>query len=243
MNHIKKLFLLIICLWAFLHFGISQNENSDKKKSSVKPFYVVEANFGISSCKEIRYNEYKHKLETKLFYKTLVYGANFSGGIELAHYFNIGAGIGYLYYKQEDNGITFVFNPYSKTTHGVPLFLYLRSYFVNKKASPFIDFKIGNNFLITKETVCYNDNFGHSAFDAGNFRLKNGLFLATDIGIPCFIKPKATYYFSIGYRYVSRVHDFPYEVHHSSEKDAFSYRKTGFVIADHQFVLNIGVTF
>jgi hypothetical protein len=143
MNHIKQILLPLICLWTFIPCGISQNEKP------IKPFYTVEANFGISICNElIAFNN--NIIKSKLSYQTLVYGANFAAGIELTHYLKTGLGLGYFYYQQSDKrypyGIAYL--PNSMTTHGIPLFLYLRSDFLDRKISPYVDFKIGNNFLL-----------------------------------------------------------------------------------------------
>jgi len=263
MNHIKKIPLLIICLWAFIPYGISQNENPNKKDATIKPFYSVTANFGASTTSEIKYrirNFWSRPYleieddNAKLSYKTLVYGADFSGGIELKHYFKVGLGLGYFYYKQDDNGApyngTYPYHywyrpdifPYFTTTHGIPLFLFIRSDFLDKKTSPYVDLKIGNNFLITKEAVYLTNYEGLIAGYDGEFRLKNGLFLAANIGIASKMKPKGTLNVSLGYRYVSRNYDlktnpfaWPYE--------GIEYKKTGYITVDHQFVLNLGVSF
>ena len=218
-------------------------------------------NFGISTSKALEYIEEEYQghpiynnrsvnldKDAKLSYQTLVYGANFMGGIELSHYFKVGIGLGYLYYKQKDNRIPFYFNviPNSITTHGVPLFVYVRSDFLDKKSTPYLDFKIGNNFLITKETVnIYTRDGIPVAYDIGKFKLKNGLFLASNIGIAFKIKSKNALNVSIGYRYISREHDFLYdmEMWFSPSSGKETYRKIGFITADHQFVLNIGLLF
>ena len=261
MNHIKTFFLPFICLWVFIPYGISQNEHSDKKKLSIKPFYAVEANFGISATNEIKYSvkyygsHYFLEIEdddAKFSYKTLVYGANFLGGVELAHYLKIGLGLGYLYYKQSDKTLPYTHSLFSSfpinfpdhiTTHGIPLFVYIRSDFWDNKTSPYIDFKIGNNFLVTKEAVTLTDREGRLVCnDYGKFRLKNGLFMASNIGIAFKIKPKGTLNLSLGYRYVSRDHDLMKEIIDYFEKK-ITYRKTGYTRVDHQFLFNIGVSF
>jgi len=258
MNHIKKSFLLIICLWAFVPYGISQNENHDKKNTTIKPFYSVAANFGISTTSEIKYSVFHSSFlvavendAAKLSYKTLVYGADFSGGIELKHYFKVGLGLGYFYYKQDDKSLPYGYYPsygiYAFpdfiTTHGIPLFLFIRSDFLDKKTSPYIDFKIGNNFLITKEAVDLRDLAGLLyRVEYGKFRLKNGLFLASNIGVAFKMKSKTTLNLSIGYRYISKGYDLTVpQIDGYNEK--ITYNKTGYITVDHQFVLNLGVSF
>ena len=175
--------------------------------------------------------------EAKLSYKTLVYGGNFMGGIELQHYFKVGLGLSYLYYKQYDSSEPSFFRgmPFSSTTHGIPLFLHLRSNFLDKKISPYMDLKVGNNFLITKEEVILFP--GETTF--GKFRLKNGLYLASNIGIAFKATSNNTINISVGYQYVSRNHDTPYNFGWRGEE----YYKTGHIIVDHQFLFNVGVSF
>jgi len=247
MNYIKKTFLPFILLWAFIPYGVSQNSDK-KKKPPIKPFYTVEANFGISTCKIL-----EHKIthgviiifDAKLHYQTLAYGANFAAGIELTHYFKAGLGLGYFYYKQKDNRIPWsgniIPNSISTTTHGIPLFLYLRSDFLESKISPYVDFKIGNNFLITKETIDYVLYGKLHWKDFGSFRLKNGLFLASNIGIALKTNGKTAINVSVGYRYISRDYDAPYEVYLVPTE--IKYRNTGLIAADHQFLLSMGVSF
>jgi len=268
MNHIKKLFLPIICLLIFVPYGIGQNENPTKKNASIKPFYSVAANFGISTTSEIKYsvkrlgNLYQgFEIEddnAKLSYKTLVYGVDLSGGIEFKHYFKVGLGLGYFYYKQDDKGLPYYnFHHYHIlpgfiTTHAIPLFLFLRSDFLDNKISPYIDMKIGNNFLITKEAVTLATPEGFLLVDAyGKFRLKNGLFLASNLGIAFKMKAKTTLNVSVGYRFVSRDYDSIMDIIDNdliqniidmSDK-RIEYRKTGYVFVDHQFLLNLGVSF
>jgi len=229
---------LIFSLFVCIPFGLSQNKNPNKKK----PFYAVEANFGVSTYKERAYTIHSYGVQFKdemLSYPAFVYGTNFSAGIELTHYFKVGLGLGYLYYKQKDNRLPYHFSiiPDSMTTHGIPLFLYLRSDFLDKKISPYIDFKIGNNFLITKESAIIFDYYVRSGF--GEFRLKNGLFLSSNFGIAFKTKHKTTMNVSVGYRYVSREHDFLSPV----EARVRGYIRTGYITADHQFVINLGVSF
>ncbi|MCL2290371.1 MAG: hypothetical protein FWC34_06670 [Bacteroidetes bacterium] len=248
MNYINKTLLSFICLWIFVPCGISQN-NPEKKKSSIKPFYSVEVNFGISTCKEVDYTTYSYHIfiangNAKLAYQTLVYGASFVGGIELAHYFKVGLGLGYLYYKQNDNRIPYSYQllPNSIITHGLPLFLYLRSDFLDKKISPYMDLKIGNNFLITKETLdLYDAMVMLLVDDYGEFRLKNGLFLASNIGMAFKIKTKSIINVSVGYRYISRSYDMLYYIDPIFDKQ--EYQKTEFITVDHQFLLNVGISF
>ena len=247
MNYIKKTLLPFIILGAFIPYGISQNENIEKKKTSIKPYYNVEANFGVSTCNEMEANN--NTIEAKLAYQTLVCGASFSGGIELAHYFKVGLGLGYFYYKQNDKrypyGIAYL--PNSMTTHGIPLFLYLRSDFLNKKISPYLDFKIGNNFLVTKETLDRITSFNPftGIFETtkvpGDFKLKNGLFLSSNIGVAFKTSSIATINVSVGYRYISRNYDMPYSIVAISDNP--KYAKTGNVTVDHQFLVSAGVSF
>ena len=211
MNHIKKLFLLIICLWAFVSHGIGQNENFGKKNSTIRHFYYVAANFGISTTSERNYGPiiYNQDKDVKLSYRTLVYGVDFSGGIELKHYFKVGLGLGYFYYKQDDKREPDGPHPHSRrpyiypnfiTTHAIPLFLFIRSDFLDKKVSPYIDLRVGNNFLITKETVDLIDRTGFLVVtEYGKFRLKNGLFLASNIGVAFKMESRGTLNLSIGY--------------------------------------------
>ena len=108
----------------------------------------------------------------------------------------------------------------------------------------YIDLKIGNNFLITKETVDLRDI---DAFlyriEYGEFRLKNGLFLASNIGVAFKIEPKATLNVSVGYRYVSRNYDLMNIIPIDQFNEKIEYKKTGYITVDHQFVLNLGVSF
>jgi len=247
-NILKPKLLLFISLFAFISVGVSQNENFNKKKKSIKPFYSIDANIGISTCMDAYYLSSIHgygfqKKDAKLSYKSMVYGVNFAGGIELAHYLKVGLGLGYLFYKQTDNGFPFnyIVIPNSATTHGLPLFLYFRSDFLDKKTSPYLDFKIGNNFLVTKETVDIILYDGSVARDIGNFKLKNGLFLVSNIGVAFKVKNKTTLNLSVGYRYVSRGHDYLHSLLSLSGKE--EYRKTGYITADHQFIVSFGVSF
>jgi len=245
-NYIKKT-LLLIFLGAFIANGFSQNENPNKKSSSLESFYNIEANFGISTCRELKYvidfgsliiNE-----KAKLTYKTLVYGVNFAGGVSLAHYAKAGLGIGFLFYMQEKPHFPLHTPAFSsnRTTFGVPLFLYLRSDFSEQKNSLYIDLKIGNNFLVTREPALIFDREGWLICDCGKFRLKNGLFLATNFGIALKENKKTSTNLSIGYRLISRAFDTPYDFDMVTGKP--KYTKTGFTIADHQFVINLGVSF
>jgi len=184
------------------------------------------------------------------------------GGIELKHYFKVGLGAGYSYYKQEDNGFTYSsyggnytydLTPESVITHRIPLYLYLRSDFLDKKISPFIDFKIGNNFLITKEIVnvvtYYHSNqtpmmkgiYGDEpkGENVGDFRLKNGLFVATNVGVAFKVNHRNAINISAGYQSVSRNHDMFWSYAYDLKKHV----KTGYTIIDHQFLFNLGISF
>jgi hypothetical protein len=273
MNNLRKIFFSLFYLLAIIPYGISQNVDIDKKKSSMKPFYAFETNFGITSRREMskyhdeydyyeRYNFLPSTInyadnDAKLFYKTLVYGANFTGGFEFKHYLKAGLGLGYLYYKQATRNLPYIFDDGDKTpleppyilypdftiTHGIPLFLYLRSDFLDKKISPYMDFKIGNNFLITKETVNVLDPWGNRVENGyGKFRLKNGLFVAANIGVSFKANAKTAVNISVGYQYMSRNYD--YATYHSfSDVSSNQYYKTEYIIVDHQFLLNLGISF
>jgi len=247
----KMLLTMLFSLFVLTPNGISQNESHHKKNSSINPFYTVEVNSGISTSIEMEYNASNQEFEAKLSYQTMVYGANFAGGIEIAHYFKAGLGLGYFYYKQRDKRYPYsvIYMPNSMTTHGIPLYLYLRSDFLDRKISPYMDIKIGNNFLITKETVDYCSISIHYPFaeivplieDIGNFKLKNGLFFASNIGVAFQTNSKATINVSVGYQYVSRDYKMPYSVGTISSDP--KYAKVGNISVDHQFVLNVGVSF
>lgn len=158
--------------------------------------------------------------------------------------------MGYLYYKQDDRALPYISSdcmlPYTVTTHGIPLFVFLRNDFWNGKISPFIDFKIGNNFLITKESITAYTSYGEIRyFDWGEFRLKNGLYLAANVGVAFDVSQKCTLNISVGYQLLSRPYDitifnyiFPDYVNIDAE-----YMKMGYTVEDHQFLLNIGVSF
>ena len=261
MNHLKKTLLLIIWIWAFGHTGAGQNQTSDSKKFPFKLYYTVEANLGISTTSEIKYNVfeslgYLEGIEikdenVKLAYKTLVYSIDFSVGMELKSYLRVGLGLGYLYYKQSDKGLPYTCLgidrrygclPNFRTTHGIPLYLFIQSNFLDRKNSPFINLKIGNNFLVTKEAVnIFSAQQEWLVINYGKFRLKNGLFLASNIGVAFKMKQKGTFNVSIGYRYVSRPYDLLQEADISDGKNKF--RKTGYNVADHHFIVSMGVTF
>ena len=85
----KILLAIVFILFAWIPNGTCQ-KNPDKKKSFLKPFYTMEANFGISTCMERGFITSDKGFEPKLCYQTLVYGANFMVGIELTHYFKAG---------------------------------------------------------------------------------------------------------------------------------------------------------
>ena len=233
----KIVIMSVFCLWAIVPCGIAQEETIEKKKSNVKPFYSVDANFGLSMRREVLDMQ---DYDARLSFKSLVYGGNFIKGVELKHYFKVGLGIGYLYYKQKDTSLAYftIYNLHrdSTITHGIPLFLYLRSDFLDKKISPYIDFKIGNNFLVTKETETILI-LGDVMHNYGKYRLKNGLFLASNVGITFKINPKTAIDASMGYRCLSRSYDMLFYF------NGQPYRKTGYTIADHQFLLNIGMSF
>ena len=250
MNNFKKTILLFLCSLVATPWLMA------KEKKAIKPFYAVEANLGISMRKEASWEALPHYTfisdDAKLSYKTLVYGGNFMGGIELKHYFKVGLGIGYSYYKQEDNGLPrlfymrdndYIITPKSTVTHRIPLYLYIRSDLLDKKISPFMDFKIGNNFLITKEIV----NFEMYQYKApkgenlGNFRLKNGLFMAANVGVAFKGNHRNAINISAGYQSVSRNHDLWNVIRaFDAEKE---YIETGYTIIDHQFLFNLGISF
>ena len=237
---------MVLILFALALNGICQN--SEKKNLPIKPYYAIEANFGISAMNKREFVS-ERVFESKFSYQTLVYGVNFVGGIELTHYFKVGLGIGYFYYKQQDQRTPYsvIHLPNSMTTHGIPLFVYLRSDFLDRKISPYMDIKIGNNFLITKETIDYGV-FNHPVLpfieNFGTFKLKNGLFLASKIGVAFKTNSKATINVSVGYQYVSRTYDMPYGgATPIIPNDKIKYAKTGNITVDHQFLLGVGVSF
>ncbi|MDR1459508.1 MAG: hypothetical protein LBI60_04775 [Bacteroidales bacterium] len=252
MNKYRRTGFLLFCLTLFYFDGTSQDNVSTEKKSRIKPFYSLEANFGANARLE---NDVKGTpRNSQLLYKTLVYGGNFMGGIELNHYFKIGLGVGYSYYKQGDNSYLFPFTYYttyypiaslSTTTHGIPLFLFIRSNFLNKKVSPYMDLKIGNNFLINKGIVdgVVND-FGNPVASAYELPLKlnNGLYLASNIGVSIKTRSKVTVNASIGYQYVSStINRIMLGFWTRSYEDEFI--RTGWTIVDHQFMVNVGISF
>ena len=254
MKKVKKIVLLFFCLWAIIPNGMSQSIADLDKKTSFKSFYLIEANFGISTKEEMSWTEYQfyqfyiNDDNAKLSYKTLVYGASFIKGVELQHYFKAGLGLSYSYYKQKDKTVPYFSNniiyPNSIITHKIPLFLYLRSDFFDKKVSPYIDFKIGNNFLYMKESVDIIETDGcFVASEYGKFRLKNGLFFASNIGVCLEIDSKTALNISAGYQYVSRSYDLFDYVPLYLNKKGDKYIKTGYIVVDHQFLLNVGVSF
>ena len=244
MNNFKKTILLFLCSLVATPWIMAQ------EKKPMKHFYAVEANLGISMRKEASWEGLSHYTfisdDAKLSYKTLVYGCNFMGGIELKHYFKVGLGIGYSYYEQEDKGLPrlvyfgddYIITPESTITQRIPLYLYFRSDFLDKKISPFIDFKIGNNFLITKEIV----NMAQYQYKApkganyGEVRLKNGLFMAANVGVAFKINHRNALNISVGYQSVSREHDL-------ANVGLEEYIETGYTIIDHQFLFNLGISF
>ena len=238
---------VVFTLLLWIPNGICQKESSGKKNSSVKPYYAVEANLGISTAYENK-SLTLSEMESNLACKTIAFGTNFVGGIELAHYFKVGLGLGYFYYKQHDKRLPYLtfYMPCSMTTHGIPLFVYLRSDFLDRKISPYMDIKIGNNFLITKETIDYGGSL-HPPIkplieNLGTFKLKNGLFLASNIGVAFKTDRKVTVNLYIGYQYVSRNYDVSYGVDGPNDTN-IEYAKTGNITVDHQFLLGVGVSF
>ena len=260
MKSLKQILLLTLCLLLAI-----PNLWAEEKKPGVKSFFAAEVNFGASTRKETRssyaYYYVLPEVEAKLSYKTVVYGFNFAGGIEFSHYLKVGLGTGYSFYKQDDNSFgyvsrsnTFPYHPHYLTpksliTHRIPIYLYLRSDFFDKKVSPFIDLKVGNNFLITKDIIIIDgDYYLHQTNriieelpekekNYGKFRLKNGLFVASNFGVAIKINHKNAINTSIGYQSVSRKHDL---LDYANGK---KYIKTGYTITDHQFLFNIGITF
>ena len=253
MNNFKKILLVLFCLGIIIPYGISQNTDFEKKESSLKTFNVIEANVGASFSKTMSWTYIYNFLylgstePAKFSYKTLVYGVNFIKGIELKHYCKAGLGIGYFYYKQEDKrepylsygSKGYIVFPDYVTTHGFPLFLYLRSDFSEKKTAPYLDLKIGNNFLITKEAVNSRTVEWENRGSYGKFRLKNGLYIAPNIGITHKIDTKTAVNISLGYQYVSRACD----LYNYLEMPEEGYVKTGYTSIDHQFLLTLGVSF
>jgi len=267
MNNLGKAIIFFILLILVIPYGISQDVDSKKERRMARrKFYSIEANFGASARSEftitnIDYENFRYSTNfdgAKISYKTLVYGCNFMGGIRFrgfypTHFLKLGLGGGYLYYKQKDGSLpymsSFSMYPNSVITHGIPLFLYLRNDFPLKIVVPYIDFKIGNNFLITKETVNMRDYAGNSVtFDYGKFRLKNGLYLASNIGVAYSISPKNAINLSVGYQYVSRNCDLYYDKIHTPPSmyhlpEQKEYIKTGYTVTDHQFMFNVGISF
>ena len=263
MNNLEKIIVFFILLILVIPYGVSQDANSKKEKTAIKSFFSVDATFGMSGRSEfdveISLYEYMYGLyildEPKFSYKTLIYGGDFIGGIQLNNTIpcvnlKMGLGIGYLFYKQEDGSLPYTTNRYmfpnTVTTHGIPLFFYLRNDFLKGKVAPYLDFKIGNNFLITKETVEMRDIQGSIMDeDYGKFRLKNGLYLASNIGVAFNMDSRKAINISIGYQYMSRAYDlcsfiFPNSFYDSDLKE---YTKVGYTIIDHQFMFNVGISF
>ncbi|MCL2041459.1 MAG: hypothetical protein FWG84_05395 [Bacteroidales bacterium] len=245
MNVFKKTILLFLCSLVATPWLMAQ------EKKPIKHFYAVEANLGISMRKEASWEgqpDYSFSDDAKLSYKALVYGCNFMGGVELKHYFKVGLGIGYSYYKQEDNRFfyriydqyVYYLTPESVTTHRIPLYLYLRSDFLDQKKSPFIDFKIGNNFLITKEIINFS-NWVIKGDNYGKVKLKNGLFVAANVGVAFKGDNRNAINISVGYQSVSKNYDF-WNYAHGIDSDK-EYIKTGYTVIDHQFLFNLGISF
>ena len=257
MNNFKKILLVLFCLGTIIPCGIAQSTDFDKKEPPLKTFSTIEINVGASFAKAMSWGtDYAsfsagYNDPSAIFsYKTVVYGANFIRGVELKRYCKAGLGIGYFYYKQDDKRATYtaqggfsyfdgviVFPDYI-TTHGIPLFLYLRSDFSDKKTAPYLDLKIGNNFLITKEAVSARTLDWANMGEYGKFRLKNGLYLASNIGITHKIDTKTALNISLGYQYVSRACD----LYNNLGFDEV-HVKTGYTTVDHQFLLTLGVSF
>jgi len=263
MNILGKIIVFFILLILVVPYGISQET---ERRMARRKFYSIEANFGMSARPEftitnIDYENFRYSTnfdEAKFSYKTLVYGCNFIRGIRIrgfypTNFFKVGLGTGYLYYKQKDGSLpyksSFSMYPNTMTTHGIPLFFYLRNDFSQTKVIPYIDFKVGNNFLITKETVDMRDYAGNSVvLDYGKFRLKNGLYLASNIGVTFNINQVSAISLSIGYQYVSRNCDLYYDKIHTpfsvyDPLEPKEYIKTGYTAIDHQFMFNVGFSF
>lgn len=248
MNKPGKTVLFSFCLFLFSLYGISQNTDSTVRKSRIKPFYAIEANFGASARIENDFSGIDNS--ANFLYKSLVYGGNFMGGIELNHYFKVGLGVGYLYYKIEDNAIfnstpQYRITRLTATTHGIPLFLFIRSNFLNRKISPYMDLKIGNNFLLNKgmaEIMDYLEYWVTKSYEL-SLNLNNGLYLASNIGVSIKTKSKVAINASIGYQYVSRSINSILLNFGSvfSPKDEFI--QTGWTVIDHQFLINAGISF
>jgi hypothetical protein len=246
MNKPSKIVLFSFCLFLFSLYGISQNMDSTVRKSRTKPFYAIEANFGVSA--RIKGSQFEGAFKSINFlYKSLVYGGNFMGGIELNHYFKVGLGLGYFYCKINDNAIRpsgYIINNLTTTTHGLPLFLFIRSNFLNRKVSPYMELKIGNNFLLNKgiaEIMDYHGTLVASSYELP-LNLNNGLYLASNIGVSIKTKSKVTINTSIGYQYVSSSIKIivPF-LYNTAMKDLFV--PTGETVIDHQFLVNAGISF
>jgi hypothetical protein len=260
MNKYGKAILFSVCLSFFSLYGFSQDTVSAVKKPRIQPFYSIEANFGATARIEANGND------ADFLYKALTYGGNFMGGVELTHYFKVGLGVGYLYYKQEDHfdptviyGLAYYWNPpsynnfdqiatyfyiqsISTATHAVPLFLFIRSNFLNKKVSPYLDLKIGNNFFFNKGTAEIIEEY-YMIMDQDykiSLEFSNGLYLASNIGVSIKTNSSVTINASIGYQYISRYINFIYPTL-SPTKDKFT--KTEWAVIDHQFMINLGISF
>ena len=258
MNNLGKIIIFFTLLILVIPYGISQETNPKKGKTAIKSFFSVEANLGMSGKRRnvSMYTLGFDKKEVGLLENAFVSGANFVGGIQINHYFKVGLGTGYFYYKQKEGnlydssirrhilfdktGNTYIAYPRPIITHGIPLFVYFRSDFLDRKITPYMDFKIGNNFLFSKEVfdiVDINKNPSMYVWDE-RFLLKFGLFLASNIGVSFRMSDKLAINTSIGYQYVST----PFDMFKTSSWRK-NYWETKYSIIDHQFMFNVGISF
>jgi len=262
MNNLGKIIVFFILLILVIPYGISQETNFQKGKTAIKSFFSIEANLGISGKRKnvSVYTLGFDKKEIALLGNAFVSGANFAGGIQIFQYFKVGLEVGYFYYKQmEENPYdssirrtilidgdrnTYIPYPRYTITHGVPLFVYLRSDFLDRKITPYMDFKIGNNFLFSKELVDIVDINGNPSMYVGNeeLLLKFGLFLASNVGVSFKVTDKFAINTSIGYQYVSTPFDM-FKTFNDHSLWTKNYWGTKYSIIDHQFMFNVGISF
>ena len=114
--------------------------------------------------------------------------------------------------------------------------------------------KTGNNFPINKGTADIIDHMGDIIVPAYELQshLNNGLYLASNIGTSIKTNSKVIINTSIGYQYVSSsmnaiipaIYKSIYRNYYyflDYKKDEFV--QTGYTIIDHQFLVNVGISF
>jgi hypothetical protein len=74
-----------------------------------------------------------------------------------------------------------------------------------------------------------------------SLEFNNGLYLASNIGVSIKTNSNITINGSVGYQYISRYINFIYPSIVSSVKDTFM--KTKWTVIDHQFLINLGISF